>query len=332
MAKLSSKYWTWELPHVMKWSERGAHIQYKPNPIIHKNTRIITIGSCFAQELAEAMERLHLNGTMHPGGLYYNTSSIRQEFERIFKCENGKLEEPFWKVEQGYIHPYKSYTKFFDTPEKLEKWSNELDKQADEIFQSAELFVITLGLIEAWRDGKTGRVYRQIPPPSVIEEKGIYFYRLTVGDMISDLERIYQIIKTKTQAKLLLTVSPVPLHATMTDSDIRIANNESKSRIRAAVSEFIEAHPDVMYFHSYEIVATAERSSDFMLEDGRHVQRRGVDYILNQFLRMYSGSDVEVEEIDTSWLSAPEKLAAKPKNNYQRMATKLWKKIFRKTK
>ena len=105
-------------------------------------------------------------------------------------------------------------------------------------------------------------------------------------------------------------MSPIPLHATVTRHDVRIANTESKHRIRAAVSEFAEAHPDVHYFHSYEIVTTAERQSDFMMDDGRHVTRQAVDYIVHQFLAVFASEGVVVPKTDVSWLTKTTKTAA----------------------
>jgi len=192
-------------------------------------------------------------------------------------------------------------------------------------------------LIEVWRDKTTGAVYRQLPPPSIVAEKGISLSRLTVAEMLNDLEKIHQIICRYTKANLIITVSPVPLNATMTDLDVRVANMESKSRIRAAVSEFIEIHPEVFYFHSYEIVATAEKASDFMLEDGRHVRRNAVDFILNQFLRVFASDEIAIGELDTSWITPPNQLALTPKRSIflripktrKELATKL-KKLKRK--
>ena len=89
-------------------------------------------------------------------------------------------------------------------------------------------------------------------------------------------------------AAMVLTTSPVPLHSTFTALDVRVANIESKSRIRAAMSEFVDRHPDVRYFHSYEMVVTAERQSDYYREDGRHVHRHAVRYIVAEFLRLFA--------------------------------------------
>lgn len=313
MAKLRSKLGEWELPHVHTWRERTRHIGRERVPLVFEDTRVATLGSCFAEELAAAMTRLGLHGAMHPTGLLYNTRSIRQELDRAAGRWPANDEETAWPVRGGFVHPFKSYHRVFDTREALDRWSSSLDRQAAELLHSAQVVVITLGLIEAWYNPATGLVYRQIPHPEVFPHLEARMRRLTVAEMLDDLEAIRSSVRDDFGAELVLTVSPVPLDATMTPLDIRVANTESKSRIRAAVSEFIDRHPDVHYFHSYEIVTTAERQSEFMLEDGRHVRRRAVDYIIQQFLATFASESISVPEVDVSWLSAPSQLAARPR-------------------
>ena len=127
--------------------------------------------------------------------------------------------------------------------------------------------------------------------------------------MLDDLERIRAVVRDTLGATLVVTTSPVPLHSTFTKLDVRIANMESKSRIRAAVSEFVERHPDVRYFHSYEMVMTAERQSDYFREDGRHVHRHAVKYIVSEFLRLFGDPSLQMTDVDTSWLTPIEKTA-----------------------
>ena len=316
MPILTGTNWNWNLEHVMRWNERGKNFKNKLSPILFPNTQIVTLGSCFMRYLTDAMVRQNLNCIMHPSGLYYSSSSIRQEFERVFEPIGNTITEDIWKTDQGYMHPHKSYFEFFKTPEALKKWSQEIDEKTTGLFRKADVFVIILGLIEVWMNEKTKTVYRHMPPPSIIAENGISLSRLTVKEMLEDLEKIYKIIKMYTNADVILGVSPVPMNATMTDLDVRIANIESKSRIRAAVSEFIEEHPDVFYFHSYEIVATAEKPMDFMLEDGRHLSKTAFDYITNQFLQVFASDEIVIKEIDSSWIAPPTKLALRPKRSF----------------
>jgi hypothetical protein len=169
--------------------------------------------------------------------------------------------------------------------------------------------VATLGLIETWRARPTGNTYRQIPHPGVFPALDVVFHRLAVTEMLEDLERIRRVVVDRLGATLVLTTSPVPLHTTFTDLDVRVANTESKSRIRAAVSEFVERHPDVRYFHSYEMVVTAERQSDYFREDGRHVHRHAVRYIVSEFLRLFGDPSLQMTDVDSSWLTPIEKAA-----------------------
>lgn len=325
MAQLRGKLGTWELPHVHMWRDRDREIRFERHQLIGPKTRIATIGSCFASEIASAMGRLGLRGSMHPTGLFYTTRSIRQEIERIFGGWPAYQRESAWETSRGFIHPFKDYHRAFATAADLRQWSDELDRRGEALFRSADVVVITLGLIETWSNRTTGNHYRQIPPPEVFTRLSPVFNRLTTRDMQQDLEAIRAAIRVNTKAKIILTVSPIPLHATVTPHDVRIANTESKHRIRATVSEFVEAFPDVHYFHSYEIVTTAERQSDFVLEDGRHVAAPAVDYIVQQFMTMFATDGVKVPAVDLSWLTEPTKIAA----GIQRPAESRWRHLRR---
>lgn len=311
MARLTGKLGVWDVPHAHMWKDRRQEFATHALPIIGRETRIATIGSCFAAELANAMSRCNLRGAMHPAGLFYTSRSIRQEMERIFDDEDPAAREPYWKVKGGFVHPF-GHSQTFPTIAELETWSAQLNRRSDELFKNADVVVVTLGLIESWLSPVSGKHYLSIPHPDVFPTLGARFCRLTVSDIREDLETIYRLLRERTTARLVVTVSPVPLHATLTQSDVRIANTESKARIRAAVSEFIEAHDDVCYFHSYEIVATAEVVSDFMLEDGRHVHRHAVDYIVRCFLQLFSDGSISLPETDTTWLTPPLKTAERP--------------------
>ncbi len=310
MATLKSRLGDWELEHVHAWSERAVEIRASRDQLIDADTKVATIGSCFAQELAAAMGQVGIVGGMHPGGLFYSTATIRQELERMAGGWPERAAEPVWPTAGGFIDPFRDYsTPHPDEPTLLAERAK-ADAAADELFRGAKVVVATLGLIETFRSPITGNVYRQIPHPSVYPTLGAEFHRLTVTDMLDDLERIHTIVRDSLGATLILTTSPVPLHTTFTALDVRVANMESKSRIRAAVSEFIERHPDVRYFHSYEMVVTAERQSDYFREDGRHVHRHAVKYIVSEFLRLFGDPSLQMADVETSWLTPIEKVAA----------------------
>ncbi|MEE8451076.1 MAG: GSCFA domain-containing protein [Thermoguttaceae bacterium] len=297
MPTLQGRDGQWELPHFDLWKDRQEGIRAERVPLIGPKTRLATIGSCFAEEIAAVIDRLGLNGAMNPTGRVYHTSTVRQEIERVFGGWPEYRSEPLWKTNGGFVHPFKNPHKVFATEDALRAWSDDLDRAADELFQSADVVIITLGLIEGWKQPANGNFYRHLPHHDVFESLGAKFHRLTVAEMLDDLRRIRAVLREHTAARIILTVSPIPLSATMTRLDIRIANTESKSRIRAAVSQFVESFPDVHYFHSYEIVTMADSLGDFMKKDGRHLHRHAVEYIVGQFLRTYATDEIAAADV-----------------------------------
>lgn len=304
MPTLRTKSGEWELPHFHKWKDRGAQYRHASPRLIGPKTKIATIGSCFAAELARQMASLQLNAEMNPTGRVYTSASIRQEIERCFGLWNGHEEEPYWKVDDGFVHPFKNRDAF-PTVESLRAWSDEQDERAARLFGSCDVVAITLGHVEAWLQPRTGSYYRNLPHPDAMTASGAQLQRLTVSQIVKDLTRIRHVLRERTHAEIIITVSPIPLSVTMTDLDVRIANAESKSRIRAAVSEFVEQFPDVHYFHSYEIVACADRPRDLMRDDGRHVRPETVAHILDQFLAAFGAHELQTRSTDSRLTPAP---------------------------
>ncbi len=312
MFTLSSRLGDWELEHVHQWSDRQLVIRSEPIQLIDATTKVATIGSCFASELASMMDKVGIRGAMHPGGLYYSTATIRQELERIVGGFPERIGEPIWAVGGGWVDPFRDYKETHPDEAALLSARAAAEADAESLFKDAEVVVVTLGLIETWQSRLTGATYRQIPHPAVFPSLAPTFHRLTVTEMLDDLERIRRVVCEVIGAKMIVTTSPVPLHATFTALDVRVANTESKSRIRAAVSEFVDRHPDVQYFHSYEMVTTAERQSDFFREDGRHVHRHAVRFIVAEFIRLFGAPDLQMTDVDSSWLTSIEKTAPTP--------------------
>jgi hypothetical protein len=321
MPTLKSRLGDWELDNVHAWSDREETMRAEPVRLVDPTTRVATIGSCFAQELAKVMGTVDISGGMHPGGLFYSTATIRQELERIAGGWPERAADPPWQVGDGLVDPFRDYDTRHPDGAALLAARAGADAAADALFRDAKVVVVTLGLIETWRSPTTGNTFRQIPHPAVFPTLGATFHRLTVAEMLDDLERIRAVVRDRLGAELIVTTSPVPLHTTFTALDVRIANVESKSRIRAAVSEFVERHPDVRYFHSYEMVVTAERQSDYFRDDGRHVHRHAVRYIVSRFLDLFADPAIRLADVDTAWITPIAKTAAEPSPEARPRAT-----------
>ncbi|MBI3438916.1 MAG: GSCFA domain-containing protein, partial [Proteobacteria bacterium] len=86
--------------------------------------------------------------------------------------------------------------------------------------------------------------------------------------------------------KTIVTVSPVPLETTFSGQDIFVANMHSKSVLRAAAERFAQAHADVDYFPSYEMVLGPARNEAFA-RDCLHVRDPLVRAVIGRFVELY---------------------------------------------
>jgi GSCFA family protein len=332
MPILRSRLGSWDLEHVHAWSDRALVIRAPSVVLVSPETRIATIGSCFASELASMLHEVGVNGGMHPGGLFYSTTAIRQELERLVGGWPERAVEPPWRVGDGWVDPFREYDTAHESEASLLAARGKADAAADDLFRGAGVVVVTLGLIETWLSPVTGNTFRQIPHPGAFEAVRPVFHRLTVDEMLADLERIRTVVREGLGAELVITTSPVPLHTTFTPLDVRVANTESKSRIRAAVSEFVDRYPDVHYFHSYEMVVTAERQSDYFRDDGRHVHRHAVRYIVSEFLRLFADPALRLRDVDSSWLTSIDKTAPIPSPQPGKPRPPLWRRALRRAR
>jgi len=174
--------------------------------------------------------------------------------------------------------------------------------------RSADIVVLTLGLNEVWKDHARD-VYLNVAPTlwEVRRNKGRYSLEITdVAANLAALVAIREVIKTlNPSARMIVTVSPVPLSGTFSGVDIVRANTLSKAVLRAAAEAFVQDHDDVDYFPSYEIVTHSPRHRAYA-HDRLHVMDDVVGAIMGLFTRLYIG---EIEPVapgfrDLAYLAA----------------------------
>ena len=157
---------------------------------------------------------------------------------------------------------------------------------------SADVVIVTLGLVECWFDRETG-VYLNGAPSIQLSKAHpgrFEFHLLDYNDILDALREVYQLLSAArgTPPKFLVTVSPVGLVSTFRDHDVLVANCYSKSVQRAAVDAFVAEH-DAHYFPSYEYVTLTDRRFAWTNKDFRHVRPETVDRIMADVLAAYVG-------------------------------------------
>ncbi len=281
---------------------------------LKKDTKVFAMGSCFAVEIREALIKAGID--VYPkykqipidhseyiiGALperdninYYHTFAIRQEFERYHKIWSQKQEDHwqvadrFWPNPQDTVYqdPYRR-TVLGKTPEALTKAVDLVTKCTQDGMESADLFLITLGLIEVWRKKDNGLFSCEYPGYNAgggYSETDFHLSSFQENyENIKETVRLIKLINPK--ATIVFTVSPVALGKTFTSNDVVTANTESKSLLRTAAAQVVREEEDVFYFPSYEI-ANALGEATFK-ESGRHVKEDVVFAITTVFMQSHS--------------------------------------------
>jgi hypothetical protein len=281
---------------------------------IDQSTKIATAGSCFAQHLARV---LHASGFNHycvepaPAWLdeaqrkdfnygvfsarYGNIYTPRQLLQLIQRAL-GQFEpaEPAWELPGGRVaDPFRPRIQ----PNGFESTAEmEADREAHldavrSMLVGLDVLVFTLGLTEAWRSRVDGAIFPIAPGCGAgrFDTSCHEFHNFRVAEVIDDLSRSIALLQgVNPNAKVLLTVSPVPLVATMTERHILQATVYSKSVLRAAAEEISLTNPSVSYFAAYEIAVATLNAQNYFAGDKRSATEALVSHVMRSFFGRFA--------------------------------------------
>lgn len=277
---------------------------------ITKKDRIVTAGSCFAQEIARHLSasgfNFHVTERPHPivsaaeasrqqYGVYsarygniYTARQLVQMFDRAF-ARFTPIETCWWH-DGRYVDAFRPTIPpegFASEDEMLSARSKHLDS-VRAAFSEADVFVFTLGLTEAFEDRRDGAIFPVCPGThgGVFDSDKYAFVNFEVDDVVADLRAFLdRVSQVNPNARVILTVSPVPLVATASGQHVLTATTYSKSVLRVAAQRMADTHSNVAYFPSYEIVTGNHARGTYFSSDLRSVTREGVEHVMKLFMR-----------------------------------------------
>jgi hypothetical protein len=154
------------------------------------------------------------------------------------------------------------------------------------LISEMDVLVFTLGLTETWVNSEQNYCYPVVPGAiagEFIESKHT-FKNLNFNEVTEDLRAILQIIASHNiDTKVILTVSPVGLVATVEQRNVLVSTSASKSILRAAADEIVREFTHVDYFPSFEIITSPYTQGNFWAEGLRDVTEKGVDCVMGIF-------------------------------------------------
>ncbi|MBK5721350.1 GSCFA domain-containing protein [Dysgonomonas sp. Marseille-P4677] len=255
----------------------------KSDLIISHKSRIMMLGSCFAENIGELLIKNKFDLNLNPFGILYNPKSISQAL--AFLCENKKFSDEDIFEYKGSYHSFWHHGAFSNTDKNkcLTNINNSIQKAAEDLRQADILFV-TFGTAFVFlnKDNNTvvGNCHKL--PASFFDRQ-----RLDVNSIIKDWEILINTLQSiNPKLQIILTVSPIR-HM----KDGAHENQLSKSTLLLAIDNLKKSHNQVDYFPSYEIVLDELRDYRFYNEDMIHPNSTAINYIWKRFSETYIKED-----------------------------------------
>jgi hypothetical protein len=279
---------------------------YAPKFTVDRSTSVFAFGSCFADHVKRALrangltvlstydsapaELFKESSAYNPVAFFhrYNPPSMLLELQNLFG-RTQQLHEPAL-----IVHHPEGVRDFHYSPNyplstvDLAMHRRALVRQRFSAIRNAGLFIFTLGLTETWFDGRCGLYCNAQSIGALRANPERYEFRnLDTNSVRLHLEAIIALIREEVPgARIVFTVSPVPMEKTCMPTDVATANSYTKATLLAAVRDVEMRHADVGYFPSYEM-ATLTRRSAVWRQDNRHIKDEFVDRVMAEFARHY---------------------------------------------
>ena len=293
-----------------------AQPRFWPSFHINRSEPIFTIGSCFARNIekqlitegykvAAADFEIPLDNRFKadPDALMnrYVVPSICNEllwgFGRPFKMRNLVfIGEDQWF--DPHLHPLVAPAPLDEVLGRREAITRYMARARE-----ARVFIMTMGLAEAWYDTHSN-LYLNAVPPTVAREAHpdrFEFHLLDYNQILEKLEAIHSLLVRhgRPDFRMLVTVSPVAMNTTFAGGDVLVANTYSKAVQRAAVEAFVRRHENVDYFPSFESVMLSDRRRAWR-PDQAHASDEIVRLNVLRMIEAYADPEESADDLQAS--------------------------------
>ncbi len=286
-------------------------------------SRVVALGSCFAETLGNRLTDNKLRTSVNPFGTVFQPLALFNLLEKALR--NDSPDERLFLQRDGRWFTFEAHSAVWGrTREELAAVFRQKLQTLREDLLAADVLLLTLG--SAW-------AYRLAEPPAYVannhKQPAAQFERDLLS--VKDVCKAFGILKAQfsifnSQLKIVLTVSPVR-HG----RDGMMDNAVSKSVLRAACHYLTQDFPDVSYFPAYELLLDDLRDYRFYAPDGLHPSELAQDYIFGKFAEA-SFSD-ELKTFVKDWAGIRRALAHRPFDEaaptHRAMLEKLRKQLLR---
>jgi len=251
----------------------------KGNNPIDYNSRIVSLGSCFAENMAEKLDYFKFQNTCNPFGIIFNPVSIEKMIYRTLNQIFYAEKDIFFHNERWHCFGVHSDLSCSDKKEFLENLNAVLRTSLIQLSQASHI-IITYGTSWVYRNIESNTIVancHKVPQKEFSKE---ILSVETIAKSIQNTIGYFQIINPN--INFIFTVSPVR-HL----KDGFVENQLSKAHLITAIHKVLESEiwnlKPAIYFPSYEIMMDELRDYRFYAEDMVHPNQVAINYIWERF-------------------------------------------------
>ena len=247
-------------------------VNIKPNKTIDHNSRIVMLGSCFAENIGKKLIDCGFNVVMNPMGILYNPISIFSTLSRIIEGREFTENELF--QHNGLWASFMHHGSFShsDKSEALRLMKEKLHEGHKQLKNATHL-IITFGSAEVYEhNGLVVSNCHKLPSRE-------FTHRLLSIDEI--ITSSISLSSLNPQLSTIFTISPVRY----------LGNGAHHGQINKATlllaTEQLCQTTGAKYFPSYEIMMDELRDYRYYAADMIHPSEIAVEYIFERFTATY---------------------------------------------
>ena len=281
-----------------------THIPLKKQySTIDYNCKIVSIGSCFADNMAAKFNYYKFKNTANPTGVLFNPVAIENLFFRAYTDKKFTENDLFFH--DGLFKCFEVHSDLnSDNKEHYLSNLNQIINDFKIQISEANYIIITLGTAWVYQHKESGKIVANCHKVSQNQFNKIILSTEMIESSIQNTVEL--ILKNNPDCQIIITVSPVR-HL----KDGFTGNTQSKAHLFAAVHKILQNNAqNVNYFPSYEIMMDELRDYRFYEQDLIHPNKIAIDYIWERFCATFLSNDAidiaqQIEALQKDFLHRP---------------------------
>jgi GSCFA family protein len=261
---------------------------------INYSSEILSLGSCFAVNIAEQFDYYQFPGCCNPFGILFHPNAILEAIQRAILNEKFTESDLFFHNDLWHCFDFHSELSHPDKSILLQKANTQLESLRTKLHQSTHL-IITYGTAWVYRHRASSKIVANCHK---VQQAQFQKELLDIAAIESAIQQTIVLVSSVNQrCSIIFTISPVR-HI----KDGFVENQRSKAHLIAGLQQTLALQSviEATYFPSYEIMMDELRDYRFYAADMLHPNPTAILYIWERFSQTHiaENSFPVMEEID----------------------------------